>query len=159
MQHRYLSGCNGADIRQRQERFSFKRTRHFCPATQVTLVHGASPLYIGLAPCTRLCSRDLSKCLLQRSFAYRSFFCTFVTRKRELLRFQQSVRMVVKSRSKNCYIFATLPIDWIRQTSVIQQDKGLQYTSLSLRNKGCKSADYAIYTLFHTQKYLQPIRR
>ena len=27
------------------------------------------------------------------------------------------------------------------------------FESLSLRNKGCKSACYAIYTLFYTQKY------
>ena len=27
------------------------------------------------------------------------------------------------------------------------------FESLSLRNKGCKSAGYAIYTLFYTQKY------
>ncbi|WP_277086007.1 hypothetical protein [Porphyromonas catoniae] len=43
--------------------FSSPRVCEFSLATQVTLVHGASPLYIGLAPCTRLCSRDLSKCL------------------------------------------------------------------------------------------------
>ena len=41
--------------------FSSPRVHEFPLATQVTLVHGASPLYIGLAPCTRLCSRDLSK--------------------------------------------------------------------------------------------------
>ena len=159
MQHDAMSGCNGTNIRQGLSRSFIISAREFSLATQETLVHGASPLYIGLAPCTRLCSRDLSKCLLQRSFAYRSFFCTFVTRKRELLRFQQSVIMVVKSRSKNCYIFATLPIDWIRQTSVIQRDKGRKYISLSLRNKGCKSAGYAICPLFYTRKYLQPIRR
>ena len=28
------------------------------------------------------------------------------------------------------------------------------FESLSLRNKGCKSASYAIYTLFYTRKYL-----
>ena len=27
------------------------------------------------------------------------------------------------------------------------------FESLSLRNKGCKSASYAIYTLFYTRKY------
>ena len=27
------------------------------------------------------------------------------------------------------------------------------FESLSLRGKGCKSASYAIYTLFYTQKY------
>ena len=27
------------------------------------------------------------------------------------------------------------------------------FESLSLRNKGCKSASYAIYTLFYTQEY------
>ena len=28
------------------------------------------------------------------------------------------------------------------------------FESLSLRNKGCKSASYAIHTLFYTRKYL-----
>ena len=28
------------------------------------------------------------------------------------------------------------------------------FESLSLRNKGCKSAGYAIYALFYTRKYL-----
>ena len=37
--------------------------REFSLATQETLVHGASPLYIGLAPCTRLCSKDMRKYL------------------------------------------------------------------------------------------------
>ena len=43
--------------------FSSPRVHEFSLATQETLVHGASPLYIGLAPCTRLCSKNLSKCL------------------------------------------------------------------------------------------------
>lgn len=30
------------------------------------------------------------------------------------------------------------------------------FESLSLRNKGCKSASYAIYTLFYTQELSEP---
>ena len=66
------------------------------------------PLYMGLAPCTRVCSKKYSKYLCSNCLDDRTFLYIFVPKKRGQLCFQKVVRMVAIRQSKYCYKNATL---------------------------------------------------
>ena len=52
-------------------------------------------------------------------------------------------------------------LEWLKRHAwkVCKRQKRFAGSNPALRNKGCKSATYAIYTLFYTQKYRWLIRR
>ena len=114
-------------------------------------MQGARPIYIyRLAPCTENCSQRISKTFSLKYLEEVHFFNTFEPKK---------CRSVFQAAMSAC-ILQILCCGYNRATQKRRKFiKGYDTRIckensffLSLRKQGCKSASYAIYTLYYTHK-------
>ena len=113
-------------------------------------MQGARPIYIyRLAPCTENCSQRIYKTFSIKYLEHVHFFSTFEPKK---------CRSVFQAAMSAC-ILQILCCGYNRATQkrrkfIKDYDTRIckENSFSSLRKQGCKSASYAIYTLYYTHK-------
>ena len=125
------------------------------PAISITplglSVHGARSIYIyRLAPCTENCSQKISKTFSHNNLEDVLLFCTFEPKKCKCA-FRVAVSACTLKILCCGYNMATIKKDKkIKDYDTRSCSEMVIF--LSLRKQGCKSASYAIYTLYYTSK-------
>ncbi len=114
------------------------------------MVQGLSIYIYRLAPCTENCSQKISKTFSHNNLEDVLLFCTFEPKKCKC-----AFRVAVSASTLKIlccgYNMATIKKDKKIKDYDTRSCSGM-VISLSLRKQGCKSATYAIYPLFYTQK-------
>ena len=113
-------------------------------------MQGARPIYIyRLAPCTENCSQRIYKTFSIKYLEHVHIFSTFEPKKHKSV-FQAAVSTCTLKILCCGYNLATQK----RRKFIKNYDtrRCKEYSFSSLRKQGCKSASYAIYTLYRTQK-------
>ena len=113
-------------------------------------MHGARSIYIyRLAPCTENCSQKISKTFSHNNLENVLLFCTFEPKKCKCA-FRVAVSACTLKILYCGYNMATIKKDKKIKDYDTRSCSGM-VIFLSLRKQGCKSASYAIYTLYYTQ--------
>ena len=115
-------------------------------------MQGARPIYIyRLAPCTENCSQRIYKTFSIKYLEHVHIFSTFEPKKHKSV-FQAAVSTCTLKILCCGYNMATIKKDKkIKDYDTRSCSEMVIF--LSLRKQGCKSASYAIYTLYYTQNF------
>ena len=117
-------------------------------------VHGARSIYIyRLAPCTENCSQKISKTFSHNNLEDVLLFCTFEPKKCKCA-FRVAVSACTLKILCCGYNMATIKKNKKIKDYDTRSCSGM-VISLSLRKQECKSANYAIYTLYYIHKKVQ----